>query len=269
MTEDRSPQGGWTPGGPSLYSARLAAALGARAFLATNVPPRFDTTVFAGIEVVVTCQEAAPRYANTYDAGGNRTQLLLNEGPPLALDPAAVPEAPDLLLVAPAYHELAAPPRVRARYTGVALQGLLRTRGEGGLVRPYDDPFEHVRSFATAGVVTFLSEEDTAEPPVLAETLSGEGVTVLLTRGYRGAVLFAPGEPPRELAPVPAARVADPTGAGDCFATAFMVRLAETDDLCEACRFGLVAGALAVEGAGLAGIPTREAIEARLGKVAA
>lgn len=269
VAEDRSPQGAWVPGGPSLYSARQAAALGARVRLATNLPPGFDTAALAGIDVIATAHEPAPRYANTYDDAGNRTQLLLHEGPRLELDPRAVPETVDLLLVAPAYHELAAMPPVRAAYTGIALQGFLRDRGGDGSVHPHGQPLEQVRTIAISGAIAFLSEEDTADAHALAARLSAQDVTVLLTRGYRGAVVFVPGEPPRDLTAIPAGPVADPTGAGDCFATALMVRLAETGDLREACRFGLAAGALAVEGVGLAGIPTREAIEARLGKVAA
>ena len=61
----------------------------------------------------------------------------------------------------------------------------------------------------------------------------------------------------------------DPTGAGDCFATAFMVRLAETGSLDEACSFGLAAGALSVGAAGLAGVPSREQVERRLALEAA
>jgi sugar/nucleoside kinase (ribokinase family) len=48
-----------------------------------------------------------------------------------------------------------------------------------------------------------------------------------------------------------------------------MVRLAETDDLATAMRFALAAGALAVEHSGIAGLPTREAIEARMNREAA
>lgn len=269
VAEDRSPQGAWVPGGPSLYTARQAVALGARTRLATNLPPGFDTAVLADLDVIATAHEPAPRYANTYDDAGNRTQLLLHEGPPLELGPGAVPEAVDLLLVAPAYHEVAALPPVRARHTGIALQGFLRDHDADGSVRPHRAPLEQVRIIAMTGAIAFLSEEDTADPCAFAAALAAQGVTVLLTRGYRGAVVFVPGESPRDLDAIPAEAVVDPTGAGDCFATALMVRLVETGDLNEACRFGLAAGALAVEGAGLAGIPTREAIETRLGKVAA
>ncbi|MCK9521175.1 MAG: PfkB family carbohydrate kinase, partial [Dehalococcoidia bacterium] len=69
--------------------------------------------------------------------------------------------------------------------------------------------------------------------------------------------------------PAFAAEPVEPTGAGDCFATAFTVRFAETGDIDEASRFALAAGALAVEAHGLAAIPSRAAIEARLRKVAA
>ena len=61
----------------------------------------------------------------------------------------------------------------------------------------------------------------------------------------------------------------DPTGAGDCFSMAFIVRMVETGDMDEACRFALAAGSLAVESSGIATIPTRAAVEARLQGVAA
>jgi sugar/nucleoside kinase (ribokinase family) len=50
---------------------------------------------------------------------------------------------------------------------------------------------------------------------------------------------------------------------------AFVVRMLETRDLRESCHFALAAGSLAVEGVGIAGIPSRAAVEARLERVVA
>ena len=79
--------------------------------------------------------------------------------------------------------------------------------------------------------------------------------------------MFA-GSEERTFAAAPA-RAVDPTGAGDCFAMAFVVRMVETNDLVNSCRFALAAGALATEGVGIAGIPSRKAVEDRLQGVAA
>jgi sugar/nucleoside kinase (ribokinase family) len=113
----------------------------------------------------------------------------------------------------------------------------------------------------------FFSEEDTAQPELLARHVATQGTRVFLTRGYRGAALYTPdGE--RTYGPLPA-DATDPTGAGDCFSTAFLVRLAETGDIEGATRFALAAGAVAVERPGLAGVPSREEIETRLREAAA
>ncbi len=61
------------------------------------------------------------------------------------------------------------------------------------------------------------------------------------------------------------ATVVDPTGAGDCFAAALAVALAEGSDPVSAARFANAAGSRAVEVAGAQpSMPTRDQVEARL-----
>ena len=267
MAEDRAPDGGWVPGGPSLYSARMAHALGARVTLLTALSPAFDRSCLAGLDVRAVPAAVLPRYANSYDARGDRTQLLLSPGEALRIHSEEFDEVPDAFLVAPAYHEFESTPPIEARFTGVSLQGPLRTV-EGEVVRPHPSPRNVAMAFVRAGDCVFFSEEDTPDAEGLAGYLGELGATVLLTRGYRGATMVAGGIK-RELKAVPVTAV-DPTGAGDCFATAFMVRLAESGgDTSAASRFGLAAGALAVEGFGVAGIPSREQIEQRMAREAA
>jgi len=242
----------------------MAFALGARVTLVTNLPPGYDAEALHGLEL---CTAVAPacRYANSYSAAG-RTQLLLDPGQPLEAALAQAPGRCDILVVAPAYHELAVFPCIAAPIAAAALQGLLRDT-EGQRVVPHRDPWAQVGPFLRPGVFAFFSEEDTPEPGELAQRGAAAGVTVLLTRGPAGAEMYAAGGT-RHVAAVPAS-VTDPTGAGDCFSAAFLVRYAETGDLDEAGRFAAAAGSLAVEATGLAGIPTREALEGRLRKVAA
>jgi ribokinase len=84
--------------------------------------------------------------------------------------------------------------------------------------------------------------------------------TIVLTLGERGARL---GD---ELVPAFPAEVVDTTGAGDAFAAAFAVAVAEGRDLREAVRWGCAAGAHMVEHPGVvAGLPTRAQLEDRLG----
>ncbi len=262
MVEDRAPGGRWVPGGPSLYAARTALALGAEVTLFTALTPWYDRSVIEGIELRTVTADMCPRYANTYDAAGDRTQLLLEEGPELKPAAMGLPPAADALIVAPAFHELAAIPGFRARFVAVSLQGALRSVDAEHRVSPAPDPIARATPFAVEGAYLFFSEEDTAAPETLARFCMARGATVFVTRGYRGATLYREGRE-SHLDALPADPV-DPTGAGDCFATAFIVRMAETRDLAASCQFALAAGAIATEAVGLDGVPTRAQVENRL-----
>jgi sugar/nucleoside kinase (ribokinase family) len=58
----------------------------------------------------------------------------------------------------------------------------------------------------------------------------------------------------------------DPTGAGDVFAAAFLIRLHETGNNFEAARFASAAAALSLGGSGISAIAGRAQIEAFLSK---
>jgi len=245
----------------------MARSLGAEVTLVTRLAPSFDRRVLADIDLQAHPAERMPRFDNTYDDEGNRTQLLLDPGEPL--EPAMLEcDGPaDAFILAPAFHEVTVWPFPCARVRAVALQGLLREVDSGQRVHPRRDAFEAVMPFVHKGVIAFFSEEDTWGPESLArEIASVPGAMAILTRGYRGAVVFE-GTRRTEYA-ANAAEAIDPTGAGDCFSTAYIVRLAETRDHATAMRFALAAGSLSVEAPGMAGIPTRAAIERRLEMVA-
>jgi sugar/nucleoside kinase (ribokinase family) len=269
VTEDRTPDGAWAPGGPSLYTARMAASLGAQVALITTLSPAYDRSALAGIELHVQPCDLSPRYANAYTPNGDRTQLLLAPGDTLELDgPLASLGSADALILAPAYHEFERPPVTEIPLVAVSLQGPLRTTNARGEVLPAPNPPRIADRFVRAGWFAFFSEEDTPDGEGLAKHVSESGATAVLTRGFRGATLFAPGSKPVHWDAIPA-NPTDPTGAGDCFSTAFIVRLAETGDIAAATAFALAAGSLAVEAPGLAGIPARPEIEARLAREAA
>jgi hypothetical protein len=266
---DRAPDGGWVPGGPALFSALMARSLVDDVTLITNLEPDFDTPVLNQVDLRAS-EGLLPRYANTYDAKGNRSQLLLETGSPLELLPHLRPnEQFDLVIYAPAYHEFTrAPLRFKGAVVGVSLQGTLRAIDAAQHVIHRPNPAPAVTRLARAGWITFFSEEDTADPDGLATYLSQRSIVSVLTRGYNGATLFELDGTSHSWAALPANAV-EPTGAGDCFATAFMVRLTETDSLEQAMLFALAAGALAVEHPGLAGIAPRAEIEARMTREAA
>jgi ribokinase len=68
--------------------------------------------------------------------------------------------------------------------------------------------------------------------------------------------------------PAPRVDIRDTTGAGDAFNGVFATRLAETGDMVEAARWGVIAGALACTAHGaIAAMPVRRKIEERLGEI--
>ena len=267
MVLDRTAEGGWLPGGPSLYAARCAAALGVDVTLVTGMERGYPEEVLRGLCVVSAMVDSLPRYANRYDSAGARTQLLLAEG--TALPPGLYERiAPcDVLFLAPAYHEIGQWPQIDARVRAVSLQGLLRATGANGRVVHRPGAWQAVQSFVEPGAFCFFSDEDTADADGLARRIAAAGAIALVTHGPSGAARYFGIS--KEERPAVLATPVDPTGAGDCFAMAYAVRFAEMQDGDAAFSFALAAGALAVEGAGISGIPSRAAIEERLAKVAA
>ena len=110
--------------------------------------------------------------------------------------------------------------------------------------------------------MVIVSEEDVAEEQGLVAAFRKHAPIVIVTRADQGAMIFE-GERTLTLGAYLAEEM-DPTGAGDCFGAAFLVRYAETGDIEEAARFASCAGACAVEKGGIAGIPTRDAVEERM-----
>jgi ribokinase len=109
-----------------------------------------------------------------------------------------------------------------------------------------------------APVVDYLTPNETELPAV-----DGATGTLVVTLGDRGARI---GD---ELVPAFPARVVDTTGAGDAFAAAFAVALAEGRPELEAVRWGCAAGAHMVEHPGVVpGLPTRTELENRLAATA-
>lgn len=253
--------GVWVPGGPSLYSAHTARCLGAGVTLVTRLPAGYPREALAGLDVRALPADDCPRFENTYDPAGKRRQLLLAAGEALALDE-PLPRS-DAVLLAPAYHELSAMPAFETRVVATALQGAFRIADERGLVRPVDDPVAAARPLVFPGTYALFSDEDVARPGAAAAALAALGVTVVVTHGPAGATAYRPETRPQEFPGCPAT-VVDPTGAGDVFAAAFVVRMVETGDVDAACAFANAAGAVSVESSGLAGVPQRARVEERM-----
>ena len=261
VTEDLTPGGAWTAGGPSLYSARAAAALGADVTLVSRVPPDYDRTFFEGLTVVELPAEGCPRFENAHPDGGLRRQTLHRAGEPIACD--ALPEglAADAVIAAPVLDELSEFPSMETPVSVASIQGALRWAMPGRSVRRASFAPSRAAALQPPGGILVFSDEDADNPPELARSLSLRGPAIV-TRGARGAWLYRKGS--RSVLPAFATNVADTTGAGDGFVAALAVRLVETGDLFESCTFANAMGSLVVERSGLREMPSRKEVDARV-----
>ena len=264
----------WVPGGPSLYSAFVAARLGAQVTLLTGLTDTYDRSALAGLTVIGIPARSLPRYENRYNAAGERTQILRELGQPLPariIRETAQRLMPDVILLAPAYHEIESLPDITSAsdVVGVSLQGAFRAVVDFH-VYPDRSPGPRIRRHLLPGCWAFFSVEDAGDAEDAchaAELITGAGASVCVTDGERGVTIVhgsAGGQTRTHFDAIPATSVVDPTGAGDTFAASFLIRLAECGDELTALRFALAASSLAVEGMGIQAIPTRAAIESRV-----
>ncbi|MDE3091241.1 MAG: carbohydrate kinase family protein, partial [Chloroflexota bacterium] len=110
--------------------------------------------------------------------------------------------------------------------------------------------------------VLVLSEEDLNGNASLMDEYVRMTRIAVMTQGREGCIVFTEGQQ-RQIPGFPAREV-DPTGAGDVFAAAFLIRLQETQDPFEAARFANATASFCVQAPGVTGIPTRAQVEARL-----
>jgi sugar/nucleoside kinase (ribokinase family) len=261
VTVDETPDG-LRPGGSVLYAGLTAHRLGLRVGLLTSFGPDFPRHVIPPeIEVVNVPSPATTRFAIRYGPAG-RTLTL--EARAAGLAPVHLPErfaSAGLAYLAPVADEVARD--LAGAFpdgaVGLGAQGWCRQWDREGQVsmRPWPDP----GSVLARAQALFLSSDDVAGWEERAIALYQHVPVGALTFAARGALLFVNGERfPVDAVP---AQEVDPTGAGDVFAAAFLIRYNATGDPLDAAAQAAAAGALTVEKPGVEGVPSAEALEAR------
>lgn len=245
---------GPAPGGSALYAALAARALGAEATVVTACGRDFGGRALleeAGVQLRLIESPRTSTFENRYQ-GGRRSERLLARAEPI---PGLELEA-DVLLLCPVIGELDPAWLLPSRtpWVGAGLQGFLRRTGEGGRIEPA--PLGDPARFAHCHAL-FLSEHDLAPADPVARLVEAHPL-VVLTRGEQGARVFLDRQPHE--VPAAPAREIDPTGAGDVFATGFLLALAAGAAPLEAADFACRAAAIAVEGVGPTSLPRLSAL---------
>lgn len=235
FARDLTPAGPVT-GGTVAYAGATAWALGCRTAILTSFAPDFTPDVEPA-EVKIECLPAShtTTFKNVYNEGG-RTQYVYERAACIA--PRHVPEAwrtAPIVHLAPIAGELdvALVRHFGNSLVGLTAQGWLRILDDEGRVHRHR--WQEAREILPLSAAVILSDEDLADRAWL-EQFRRWAPLLVLTHGAAGCTVFFGGEE-RHL-PAPQAVEVDPTGAGDIFAAAYLVRLFQTKgNPWEAARF--------------------------------
>lgn len=251
------------PGGAALYAAVTAHRLGLSAAILTSHAGDFPLEAIPPQIEVVSLESAATTVFEHHQRAGRRVLRLVSAASPLAARD--VPEDwrdAGLVMLAPVAGEV--DPDLGEAFVDATIaaegQGWLRAVGPDGMIG--SRPWTPDRGLLDRLQALFLSAEDVrGQEPAMLQWLQRLPLAVL-TAGGAGALLYVGGER-YEVRPHPA-RVVDITGAGDVFATTFLVRYHFEDDPWEAAAAAACAASLSLEAAGWAAVPDRGALEAAL-----
>jgi sugar/nucleoside kinase (ribokinase family) len=270
---DRDPRG-WRLGGSAAYCSLAAARLGLRVgcLLGVDGPAasaeELDWLSLAGVQLRRVALELGPVFENIETDGHRRQRWRsMSDSIPSAALPDQWRGARGWLLV-PIAGELpddwAAAAPVDAR-VGLGWQGLLRDFGADGWMkrrRPAASPLADRAGLVCTSVDDLPPDFELADLRRLAAA-----ATIVVTAGARGGLAIEGSRLIRYRA-LAADAVEDPTGAGDVFLAALMVAWLTTGELATPRNllFAAAGGSLAVEGVGLAGVPSKAAVASCLGR---
>ncbi len=192
-------------------------------------------------------------------------QYCYTPAPPIrAADIPAEYRHPNVVLLGPLVNEIG--PDLPSLFDDDTLvvavpQGWMRIWDETGRVSA--KPWTTAEEILPHLDVLVLSLEDIAYDLSRLEQFFKYVPTVVVTEYRDGSTLYqrnAEGVTVETKIPPRKANEVDPTGAGDIFATAFLLRLQETGDPVQSARFANITASFGVEHLGVAGLPSREQV---------
>jgi sugar/nucleoside kinase (ribokinase family) len=285
VTIDVMEDGARRAGGTAFYSALQAARLGRRTLIVTRgVPAEIEELLEPHAAEIELAVEPARETTTllTSGAGAMRKQQVLAWAGPIADGLAFDTE---ILHLAPIARETPSSWRGRTGFLGLTPQGLVREwtlpGGEISIAAPGDKPrpIEHGRSpepprrgrartsppeavGACDGLV--VSELELAGCAEVVARARAAGAVTAVTAGPAPTRLLLPDGSQVAVAVPDLQDPVEDLGAGDVFAAAFFIALAESGEAQSAAAFANAAAAVRMSGHGAHAIGDRAAVEARL-----
>jgi 1D-myo-inositol 3-kinase len=265
VTKDLDRVGGYVIGGTATYSSLTAQRLGRPAAVVTSASDDLDIAArLPGIQFATKPAPESTTFENIYQ-GDYRHQYVRGVASPL--DAADVPLAwrrTPMVLLGPLVREMGVDMAhlFSGSLLGVTAQGWMRRWDDQGLV--------HAREWVEASEilpladVLFFSYEDVDYDLERVREYAALAEMAVVTHNRLGAVVHCMAG--SRWIPAYRANTVDPTGAGDVFAAAYLVALADSGDPYQAARFANCAAAIAIEGRGISTIPTRDQVDERLAR---
>lgn len=254
-------EGDYILGGTASYASLMASQLGKRTAVMTSVGndfKYFDLFKNNNIEVYNKPANKTTVFNNIYE-NGNRIQFIYNPAEKLFLNdlPKHWKQSPivKFCLIADEvdFSLLNAFPN---SLVGATIQGWLRQWDEYGKISPKKINWELLKPID----IIFFSDADIEDLETTLPEIIKNVKMVVMTKGAHGVSIFQQNNT-FEFPSFPINEV-DPTGAGDIFATAFLLHFYQTKNIALSAAFAHAAASLVVEEIGPK-IPTKAQIEER------
>lgn len=232
--------GNRTVGGAISYAAAVLEAQGIKACVVTTAGADADLSIFAKHDLHVLPDNQTLTFAHSYTWWGHKRVLHVTARPSTTLDLKHVPFicrlAKTVLIMPLMPTDVNSASflkwrrfqnRILPQQIGLAAQGYQRDTAADGRVFAYSTPHQLFLKSLGKGVSVFLSdvESDPWSREDLMKVVTSSD-RVLITKGDKGAEEIIKAFPPAEIDVVKVEKVIDTNGAGDTFATAYMLAMA-------------------------------------------
>ena len=228
---------GYLLGGTVSFSSQVAVAMGYRTAVYTSASSDMDlSTALAGVDLHCISAEKATTFTNTYTTVGRMQTIESRAARLTTTDLPSDWQRAAIAHLAPVADEVDSDliNLFSNSVIGITPQGWMRQWDEDGRVFPkHWGQAAQVLPLATAVII---GEDDFHDPAILTEFKQWAKLLVL-TQGAKGCTVFMDDETRHFPAPSVTGHI-ETTGAGDTFATAFFLRLYQTDgNAWESARF--------------------------------